>query len=291
LNGWVLSAGAAARSPLSVSAALAPPAWGGFLGVDGKAIWVRGEKHCLLLGVDHPTQDVVHALVAEAETGELVARLVTEAVADAGYPLRGLVSDLAPGTREAVLNYFGHLPFQACRIHFSRRLDQNLPKDKKSPAAPRRAELRARVRAILYAPTEEEARRLYSELRQERDRFQGLGRPLRGTKRWDPLASLGRDFELYCAHHRTPGLPPDNNITENVVKQLGKKLRLMEGFESTQSAEGYSHLLIGCYRFKRFTDSSWLDSNGKAPLELAGVDLHGIDWLSYLLTNQPQQQH
>ena len=90
---------------------------------------------------------------------------------------------------------------------------------------------------------------------------------------------------MYTAHHHTPGLPADNNVTENVIKQLNKKLRLMEGFESLESAERYVRLLVGCYRFKRFTDSCRRADNGKAPLELAGVDLAGRDWLSYLLNN------
>lgn len=68
-----------------------------------------------------------------------------------------------------------------------------------------------------------------------------------------------------------------------MIKQLGKKLRLMEGFESLASAERFCRLLIGCYRFKRFTDSCRSACNGKAPLELAGVDLAGRDWLTFLL--------
>ncbi len=67
-----------------------------------------------------------------------------------------------------------------------------------------------------------------------------------------------------------------------MIKQLNKKLRLMEGFESLESAERYIRLLVGCYRFKRFTDSCRAANNGKSPLELAGVDLEGRDWLSFL---------
>ena len=85
------------------------------------------------------------------------------------------------------------------------------------------------------------------------------------------------------AHHFVPGLPVDNNITENVIKQLKKKLRLMESFASLESAELYTRLLVGCYRFKRFTDSCSTTNNGKSPLELAGVDPQGRDWLSFLL--------
>ncbi|MGH2819980.1 MAG: hypothetical protein ACRDJ5_04930, partial [Actinomycetota bacterium] len=83
----------------------------------------------------------------------------------------------------------------------------------------------------------------------ERARFKGIGR-------YDTIRTLERNFDVYTAHHHTPGLPADNNVTENVIKQLNKKLRLMEGFEkSLESAERYVRLLVGCYRFKRFTDS------------------------------------
>lgn len=101
--------------------------------------------------------------------------------------------------------------------------------------------------------------------------------------RVDALASLGRNFGWLMAHHHHPGLPADDNITENVIKQLNKKLRLMEGFSSLASAERFIRLLVGCYRLKRFTDSCRSADNGKSPLELAGVDLAGADWLSFLL--------
>lgn len=58
-------------------------------------IFIGREQHCLLIGVDHLTQDVVHALVLPDEDPDGFIQLVTEARLDAGYPLRGVVSDLA----------------------------------------------------------------------------------------------------------------------------------------------------------------------------------------------------
>ena len=110
----------------------------------------------------------------------------------------------------------------------------------------------------------------------ERKRFKNTGNV-------DVIHALRRSFDLYMAQHHTSGLPADNNVTENVIKQLSKKLRLMEGFESTESAECYVRLLADCYRFKRFTDSGRTTGNGSSPLELAGVNLSGRDWLSFLL--------
>lgn len=273
INRWVAELGERAKTPLEVSIELKPK-WGGFLGIDGKAIYVSGEERCLLIGVDHPTQDIVHALVLEAETEDGFAQLETEARLDAGYPLKGVVSDLGPGFAQAHRDHFGAVPFQACRIHFDRRLDQDIPKAKHSRKAALNQELKDRIRAVLYAPTYEDACALLHALCAERARFTGIGRV-------DSLGSLERNFELYMAHHFVDGLSADNNVTENVIKQLNKKLRLMEGFESMESAERYVRLLVGCYRFKRFTDSC--RSNGKSPLELAGVDLQGHDWLQFLL--------
>ncbi|MGH2746938.1 MAG: transposase [Actinomycetota bacterium] len=274
LNGWVQELGERAKTPLEVSIELQPE-WGGFLGIDGKVIRVKGDKRCLLIGVDHPTQDLVHALVLDSETADGFARLATEARLDAGHALAGVVSDLGPGFAQIHRDHFGAVPFQGCRVHFDRRLDQEIPKSLWSAKAPLYAELKERIRAVLYAGNYDQAVALLQGLKRDRARFKGIGKV-------NMIRSLERHFDLFMAHHFTPGLPADNNVAENVIKQLNKKLRLMEGFESIESAERYVRLLVGCYRFKRFTDSQ-NGSNGKAPLELAGVDLGGRDWLSFLL--------
>lgn len=283
LNRWVQNLGHAAMTPLEVSATLVPPGWGGVLGVDGKAIFVAGEERTLLVGVDQSTQDIVNAEVVETETEDAFERLVRQAVTVAGYPLQGLVIDAAQPFMAAHLNYFARLPLQLCRIHASRRLDFDIPKAKGSPDASLRAELKDRARRALFAPDAATARRHLGALVDDRARFGGLGRR-------DTISALERRFDLYLTHHHLPQMPADTNITENVIKQLGKKLRLMEGFASMESAEAFSRLLVGCYRFKRFTDSCRATDNGKSPLELAGVKPLPTDWLRYLL-QPPKQQH
>ncbi|MGH2577704.1 MAG: hypothetical protein ACRDG9_08160, partial [Actinomycetota bacterium] len=219
LNGWVDEFGARAKTPVEVSAELRPAGWGGFLGVDGKAIFVGGKEAALLIGVDQATHDVVHAVVAEIEGEDAFERLVREAVIEAGYPLKGLVMDAAAPFLAAHANYFARVPLQLCRIHASRRLDFVIAKAKRSPDAPLRAELKDRIRAVLFAPTEKKARQLFRALLADRDRYQGLGRS-------DTIGALERSLDLYMTHHRVQGMPADANITENVIKQLSKKLRL-----------------------------------------------------------------
>lgn len=282
LDTWVDETGGRAMTPLQMSVMLTPR-WGGFLGVDGKAVFVKGVEHALLVAVDQTTQDVVHTLLVKAETEEAFYQLVRETVVEAGYPLKGLVMDASPRFVAAHAHYLAKLPLQLCRIHFARNLDYDIAKAKRSPDAGLRVELKQRIRAVFFAEDYPEALRRSRSLLADAAHYQGLSRH-------DTLGSLDHRFQFYMTHHRIPGLPADANITENVIKQLGKKLRLMEGFETVDSAERFTRLLVGCYRFKRFTDSG-NGHNGKAPLELARVDLTGLDWLHYLLENRPQQQH
>lgn len=270
LNAWVDQTGDEAMTPLEMSAALSPH-WGGFLGVDGKAIFVKGTEHALMVAVDQATQDVVHALVSKAETEAAFYQLVREAVVVAGYPLKGLITDASPRFVRAHANHLARVPLQLCRIHFSRNLDYNIAKSKHGPDAELRAEFKERLRAVLFADSYQQARNLFAVLEDQADRYRGLSR-------WDTLGSLRDRFDLYMTHHQVPGLPADANITENVIKQLGRKLGLMEGFGSVETADRFIRLLIACYRFKRFTDSGQ-GHNGKSPLELARVDLQGLDWL------------
>jgi transposase-like protein len=276
LNRWVDDVGARAKTPLEVSIELRPR-WGGFLGVDGKVIFIAGVKHWLLIGVDHPTQDIVHHLVASVENGDSYAQLVTEARLDAAYPLLGVVADLGNGFVHAHRDHFGSVPFQACRIHFDRRLNSEIPRLPRSPGAVLAAELRDRIRSVLYAPTYGASSELLNRLRLDQKKYEAVHRHR------NPLRSLFRTWGLYMTHHLTPGLPADNNTTENVIKQLNKKLRLMEGFATRESADNFLRLVIGAYRFKRFTDSTRPEANGHAPLVSAGVDLSGRDWLTFLL--------
>ena len=173
LNRWVHELGGVAKTPLEVSASLAPTGWGGILGVDGKAIFVAGEERTLLVGVDQGTQDIVNALVLRTETEDGFERLVRDAVTVAGYPLQGLVIDAAPSFMAAHLNYFPRLPLQLCRVHASRRLDFDIPKAKRSPDAPLRAELKDRIRKTLFAPDEATARHRFAALLSDRKQYPG----------------------------------------------------------------------------------------------------------------------
>jgi transposase-like protein len=280
INRWLAEAGTASMTPLAMSRRLTPPGWGGWIGIDGKHLRIGATGSAtLMLAVDQSTRDVVHSMVVPTETGDVFARMLIDAVTEAGYPLRGVVADLGPGAPhmsfpQACRNYFGRLPFQACRVHFIRRATDILSTPAGRPHADTNNELKRRLRQILFSADRDTA---------DHDYYQLTTREHLYTSRaaHTILRSLRRTHNLYMTYHRHPGLPPDANTTENVVRALNRKIRPMEHFATIETADHYSRLLIANYRWKRFTDSN-NGHNGRSPLELAGVTLPNQQWLDYL---------
>ena len=76
-------------------------------------------------------------------------------------------------------------------------------------------------------------------------------------------------------------LRPENNIVENVIKQLNQKFKKVAGFEFYDTACNSIKLLVMCYRFYTFNCSRTAGNNGKSPLELAGIDTGNINWVHF----------
>ena len=273
INRWVAAAGAAAMTPLEMSQRLAPPSWGGWLGIDGKSIHIGNRDDAsLMVAVDQATTDLVHTQVVPHESGDVFAGMLIDVVS-AGYPLRGVVCDFGSGAPlisflQGRNDYFESLPFQACRIHLARRCDELLS----GTTTDRR--LKAHIRDILFAPDYDSACDAYHRLTRHDTNY--TSRASRTI-----LNHLRKRFGLYLTHHPHPGLPADANITENVIRTLNRRIHPMEHFATTETADHYIRLLAANYRWKRFTDST-NGRNGHSPLELAGVTLPTQHWLTYL---------
>lgn len=275
LNRWVEAFAASAMTPLEMSVAFAPQRWSGILGVDGTGITIGPDRWTLLVAVDQPTRDVVHALVRPTENAASFTQLITETVTIARYPLKALVMDASGGFLSGWATHFANLPMQLCRVHFLRRLDEYLPTrpyGTHRPDPTLTAEYKHHVRGVLLANTNKQARLRYRDLVANGHRYQGLAKH-------DPLRVLDRHLDHYLTHHNVTGLPADNNITEGVNSQLATKLDLTRGFATPATAEHFTRLLIAWYRHKTFTDGNH-HTNHHSPLQLAEAHLPTTDWIT-----------
>jgi hypothetical protein len=91
---------------------------------------------------------------------------------------------------------------------------------------------------------------------------------------------------VLTTHFRYAGrffVPRYNNDAENLFRQVNLRLKSWNMFRNKRNAEHYLAAWALSRRFTKFTDCKRGMNklkNGKAPLELAGVSIDGIDYLS-----------
>lgn len=275
LLNWVMKYGNNAKSPTEVALELKPE-WSGLLGIDGKELKIKGKDFTLLIAQDILTFDPVFFSLVEGENAEdskkffLIIRDVLK------YPVKGIVSDLGRGRVfiSLIEEILPDIPHQACVIHFSRYVDMTIPKSKKSIYYKENRILRETVKNILFAHSFNDAEEILQRLLLTRNLF-------KAPYHKKIINSLERHFDLLTAHFHNPFLARDNNVTENLIKQLNRKLKQSFGFKTIENAYNFLKLWFIYYRFKPFTNSNESHRNGKAPLELAKVNINNRDWLSF----------
>ncbi|MDI6784539.1 MAG: transposase [bacterium] len=270
---WVNEVGKRCKDSLRVAAPL-KPCWSGIFGIDGKPVTINGREKTVLVGVDMDTKDLVHIDLVNAEAEPELERFLVTIREVLQEPFSLSISDLGKGKVmvQLIKRLFPQIPHQACVVHFMRYIHRKLPKSKKSKYYKQNHRLREQIRKILFATTLHEANQRFAELLSRQDQFSR-------TEQKSMLKSLRKHYGLLTAHFDYQQMPRDNNIVENVIKQLNKKLQQIESFKKNENAYNFLKLWAIFYRFKPFTDSKY--TNGLSPLEIAKIDLKGIDWLKF----------
>lgn len=308
------------KTPVEVSQALKPK-WAGYLHLDGKGIKLKGQPAyawTAFLAQDS-TGDMVHTVLFEGSEAREPIRDFLLVIRDTlRYPLRGVISDLREEIAWAVEQVWPGIPHQGCLTHTLRLIDthteyptirrqimRELARWRRwredTPVLHRQTSgYRAGVGLIRQAITAIKERHAGALRLHRRARIWLLSRTSEDAKtRWLRLQhttardrsraertlmhSLQTHRELLVTHLSHPDIPRTNNRVENLIKQLNRRLKTIEGFGSSHTARGYLNLWSVYYRFKPYTDCrhSHRYKNGKAPLECAGVDLAGLDWFRF----------
>ncbi len=308
------------KTPVEVAHELKPQ-WAGYLHLDGKGIKLKSLPAYAWTGflAQDSTGDVVHVALWEgAEQRERIRDFLLVVRDQLHYPIRGVISDLRDDILWAVQQVWPTIPHQGCLTHTLRLLDdhtdylglrrqlwrelqrwrrwrddtpilhrqqawyrigvqqmrQRIAAIKRTHAVALR--LRRRARIWLSSRTAEDAEVRWS-------RFQHTSTSARSSQERALVHSLRTHRPWLMRYLAHPDLPRTNNRIENLIKQLNRRLKTLEGFGSPQQAHGYLYLWSVYHRFKPYTDcrGRHRHKNGQAPLECAGVDLAGLDWFRF----------
>jgi len=89
--------------------------------------------------------------------------------------------------------------------------------------------------------------------------------------------------DAWLVHHGYPGPSRTNNEVEELIRQLQRRLKTLDGFGSEEGARGFLRLWTLHYPFKSHEccrgRNRW--KNGKSPLELSGINTAGLDWVGF----------
>jgi transposase-like protein len=316
VNGMVSEVARRCKEPLEMSAEL-HPRWKGYLLLDEKMVSVRGRQLWFYLGVDSGG-DIVHCRAVKELTATEAMGFIREIIDDAAYRVRGVTTDLDTSLRIAVERILPGIAHQVCLKHVISALEDAIGyrqvrqrqgwnkgtlrrefeklgskkgiwvekarrgffdaygEYRKFSLRHRQIEaLRKTMYGIVFARTRAGA--LEQVKRFKRDRPPSM---FRAEKR-KVVNFLNRYFDQMMIYHSHPGMPRTTNFVENVNKQIQRRIKTIEAFQSRSGASAYMNLLIAYLRQKPYTDCRGKRKylNGLSRLEAAGVSLPSTDWL------------
>jgi len=268
------------------------PTWGHVLSVDGKVIRVfnplaqyyqgSGSEKAWLLkktwitGVDVLTKDLPHYRVVDGETKIDLWEYFKTLKNDIGYDLKVLVCDGNPEAMEGAQKIYGaSIGVQLCVRHFI----ETLKAIAREETQRKRKETDNLVGSIWQALAMKEESDCFSNLKA----LQTIAETRSQKLIWQSLNIHIFVLTTHFRFHDRYYVPRYNNDAENLFKQLSLRLRSWNMFRNKTNAERYLSGWALARRFTKFTDCRGDMNrlkNGKAPLELAGVKITGIDYLN-----------
>jgi len=256
--------GANCKSTVEVAKELKPQ-WSGYLFVDEKSIWIKGVEWFILLAVDLDTQDIVHWDLVPIESTHYITHFFMVLIFSIGYPFKGIISDLLPEFFGVSQRLLPKIPHQFCTYHALKATERYVKYHYSGGDKFWANRFLFVTKIICQCKTLETAQRALAYLERHQEE-------LRRAKLLKRMNILRLRFPHLIKRFQDPNLRPDNNIIENVIRQLNQKFKKVAGFERRNTAFNSISLLIIHYRFHKFTCSRIPGNNGKSPLDLAGVD-------------------
>ena len=285
------------------------PEWTGYLVVDDKYLNKRRKALMSLVAIDS-TGDAIHSEVLEEPTQESVENFFLYIRDRLEYPIKGITTDMDDRLRRAIERVFaGQIPHQVCIWHALESIRGMLGYGQlaRQKAVLERQEERLTEKVLEWMVVErrqqlhQELERVRSRYDQQRGLLMIIRQMLYSKKRSESFALLKRlesdEGKVYpqviaflkahldelTMHQQDHHLEKTSNRAENFNKQLQRRFKTIESFQTPETAFNYLNLLRNYLRFKPFTDCRVhaRERNGRAPIELCNVKLAHHNWLRH----------
>lgn len=283
--------------------------WAEHLVVDDKWINIKGGKRISLIATDS-SGDIIHSELLEEYAQDKFDSFFRFVVERLEYSAKSITTDLDEMLAKSIRKEMGSKVFhQLCLRHALERMRAILGYKSlkfKHKALTKRYE-KHKLKAMGGDKTEVnniiEIKDQLDELREEIENQEELLKTIKKMlyykcrissekKLKEIIEKFGREYpriilfitehkEGLLTHQKTLGIEKTTNIAENKNRQIMRRLKTIESFQSEETAFNYLNLLRNYLRFKPYTDCRGKRkiNNGKSPIEICSGKLKEKDWL------------
>ena len=202
-------------------------AWSGYITLDGKEIKIRKQRRVIFTASDAVLKKPLFYKVYDSEDSANTRDFIQE-VKDA-YPIEivGVTSDFGRGKCfvKVIEKQLPQALHQICHVHFKRYVWLFLPKTRRSQYFWRNNVLKYLINKVLDAPTREESLNWLEQFKKRIKFFKASYH-----KRF--ICSLLRNYAALTAHYENPAIVKTSNVSENLNRQLERKLKNTDGFKT-----------------------------------------------------------
>ena len=217
----------------------------GIIQIDGKEIKLGGKKKSILLSIDAKTKQPLSYRISDGEN-----KLTTESFLKSlkliyPFEIRGIISDFGRGKcfLGVVRKVFPQVPHQVCLVHFMRYVWMFIPRTKRSKFYLRNRLLKSMIKNVIKAPSREESVYWLDKINHFKPFF-------RASYHNRFIRSINKNYEYLTKYFEYDFLNTNTNIIENMIRQLNRKLKNLDGFKSEKNLADFMNIWFTGYHEK-----------------------------------------
>jgi transposase-like protein len=215
----------------------------GVIQLDGKEIKLGGKKKSIFLSIDANTKQPLTYQICNGENKKTAEDFLLSLKQAYPAKIRGVISDFGRGKcfLGVVNKVFPQVPHQVCLVHFERYVWMFLPRTKRSEFYLRNSLLKSLINKVIKAPSRKESLDWLNKLNHLKPFF-------RASYHNRFIRSINKNYEYLTKYFDYDYLITNTNRIENMIRQLNRKLKNLDGFKSEKNLVHFMKIwFIGYY--------------------------------------------
>ena len=217
----------------------------GVIQIDGKEIKLCGKKKSILLSIDAKTKQPLSYKISDGENKQTAEVFLESLKREYPVSIRGIISDFGRGKCfvGVVQKVFPQVPHQICLVHFERYVWMFIPRTKRSKFYLRNSLLKSMIRNIIKASSREESLYWLEKINHFKPFF-------RASYHNRFIRSVNKNYEYLTKYFDYDYLETNTNVIENMIRQLNRKLKNLDGFKSEKNLADFMNIWFTGYHEK-----------------------------------------